>query len=72
MLIVDSLQHYAHDKVDLGGEVIDVLALHVLQDGVHNVQVNEGSLFFLNSVISTKLDSKFNESLYRDRLDKVG
>ena len=72
MLIVDSLQHHAHDKVDLGGEVIDVLALHVLQDGVHNVQVNEGSLFFLNSVISTKLDSKFNESLYRDRLDKVG
>lgn len=72
MLIVDSLQHYAHDKVDLGGEAIDVLALHVLQDGVHNVQVNEGSLFFLNSVISTKLDSKFNESLYRDRLDKVG
>ena len=72
MLIVDSLQHYAHDKVDLRGEVIDVLALHVLQDGVHNVQVNESSLFFLNSVISTKLDSKFNESLYRDRLDKVG
>ena len=72
MLIVDSLQHHAHDKVDLGGEVIDVLALHVLQDGVHNVQVNEGSLFFLNSVISTTSNIKFNESLYRDRLDKVG
>ena len=72
MLIVYSLQHYAHNKVDLGGEAIDVLALHVLQDGVHNVQVNESSLFFLNSVISTTLNIKFNERLYRDRLDKVG
>ena len=72
MLIVDSLQHYAHDKVDLGGEAIDVLALHVLQDGVHNVQVNESSLFFLNSVISTMLDNKFSECLWEDRFDKVG
>ena len=72
MLIVDSLQHYAHDKVDLGGEAINVLALHVLQDGVHYVQVNEGSLFFLNSVICTKLDIKFSVCLYRDRFDRVG